>query len=89
MHKIDSIRNLKTSVVWRTEKLCAESSNTRYYQHKQQKINYANASLSLQLTSRTMTEYQFDQSLIRIDAHYQEHSLSFTQDNLCGLYRAS
>ena len=85
----DSIRKLKTSSTMRTEKLCAESPNVRYRACQSGQIVSTNC-LDTLWARRLALDIPKAQSLeVKIDAHYQEHPTSFTQDNLCGFYRAS
>ena len=73
----------------RTGKLCAERPNTRYRAFQWQQTSLANCLDTLCTCRRTLPEPTAPSFNVEIDAHYQENSVSFTQDNLYGFYRAS
>jgi len=85
----DSISKLETSSAMRTGKLCAESPNVSYRTCQSKQIGWTNCLDTRWTRCRTLADPKAQSLEVKIDAHYQEHPTSFTQDNLCGFYRTS
>ena len=73
----------------RTRKIYTEPPNASYRAYQWPHFSVANCLDTLCTCCQTLTEPTARSFDVKIDAHYQENFVSFTQDNLYGFYRAS